>query len=478
MSIYILLYPCNFINFRNFGFIAFNLIIMKKFLLLSIALISGFILKAIEPSGTLPVIYITTQNNAEITSTETYINAAFYIDAKSSGYASLGSASSQSAMKIRGRGQASWTNYDKKPYRFKLTLGVQLLGMSKSKNYALMAYADDPHAFLRATTGYKVSQLMNLVYTPDRRAVELVLNGDYKGLYFLTETVRVDKDRVPIVKQDDNTTDASLVSGGWLLEIDNVDDAEQVTITDGSGNTARFSYKDPEELSTQQSNYLMEQLNGMDDAIYATDKTSTKWQEYIDIDTLARYYIVQEVMDNFKAFNGSTYLYKDRGTTSNWNFGPVWDFGDAFMREGQQFIYVNPPKVPQIWIGEIAKFPAFQAKVRELWPDFYKNQYSKISGHIDSFIASIKSAAASDVQRWPAYGCSNPDAKATEFKALLDARVKWLNDQWTGTGVEEIEFNDNAPIEYYNLQGVKIANPQGGIFIKVQGCNATKVNIK
>ena len=279
MSIYILLYPCNFINFRNFGFIAFNLIIMKKFLLLSIALISGFILKAIEPSGTLPVIYITTQNNAEITSTETYINAAFYIDAKSSGYASLGSASSQSAMKIRGRGQASWTNYDKKPYRFKLTLGVQLLGMSKSKNYALMAYADDPHAFLRATTGYKVSQLMNLVYTPDRRAVELVLNGDYKGLYFLTETVRVDKDRVPIVKQDDNTTDASLVSGGWLLEIDNVDDAEQVTITDGSGNTARFSYKDPEELSTQQSNYLMEQLNGMDDAIYATDKTSTKWQE-------------------------------------------------------------------------------------------------------------------------------------------------------------------------------------------------------
>jgi hypothetical protein len=59
---------------------------MKKFLLLSIALISGFILKAIEPSGTLPVIYITTQNNAEITSTETYINAAFYIDAKSSGY--------------------------------------------------------------------------------------------------------------------------------------------------------------------------------------------------------------------------------------------------------------------------------------------------------------------------------------------------------------------------------------------------------
>ena len=451
---------------------------MKKFLLLTITLITAFAIKAVEPSGTLPVVYITTQNNAEITSTETYINATFYIDAKSSGYNSFGSASSQSAMKIRGRGQASWTDYDKKPYRFKLTLGTQLLGMSKSKNFALMAYADDPHAFLRATTGYKVSQLMNLAYTPDRRAVELVLNGDYKGLYFLTETVRIDKNRVPIAKQDDNATDASIITGGWLLEIDNVDDSEQVKITDGSSNTARFSYKDPEELSTQQENYLLGQLDAMDNAIYATDKNSTEWQKYIDIDTLARYYIVQEVMDNYKAFNGSTYLYKDRGANSNWNFGPVWDFGDAFMRDGQQFIYVNSPKTPQIWIGEIAKYPAFQAKVRELWPNFYNNQYPTISAYIDNFITSINSAIASDVKRWPTYGCSNPTAKATEFKALLDARVKWLNEQWTGTGVEEVEFNDNAPIEYYNLQGMKVTNPSVGIFIKVQGDKVTKVSVK
>ena len=215
---------------------------MKKTLLLILAMTISFVIKAVEPSGSLPVIYITTQNNAEITSTENYINATFYIDAKASGYSSLGSATSQTAMKIRGRGQASWTDYAKKPYRFKLTIGAQLLGMSKSKNYALMAYADDPHAFLRATTGYKVSQLMNLAYTPNRRAVELVLNGDYKGLYFLTETVRIDKDRVPIAKQDDNATDANIITGGWLLEIDNVDDAQQVSITEGNGAKARFSY--------------------------------------------------------------------------------------------------------------------------------------------------------------------------------------------------------------------------------------------
>lgn len=478
MSIYILLYPCNFINFRNFGFIAFNLIIMKKFLLVSIALISGFILKAIEPSGTLPVIYITTQNNAEITSTETYINAAFYIDAKSSGYASVGSAASPVAMKIRGRGQSSWTNYDKKPYRLKLTVGTKLLDMSKSKNFALMAYADDDNAFLRTTTGYRVSQLMGLVYTPDRRAVELVLNGDYKGLYFLTETVRIDKDRVPIVKQDDNATDVNIITGGWLLEIDNADATEQVTITEGNGARARFTYKDPEELSSQQESYLMNQLNEMNSAIYASDKSSTAWQNYIDIDTLARYYIVQEIMDNTEAFYGSTYLYKDRGATSNWNFGPVWDFGNALRRNEQKFFYQNSPHTPQIWISEIIKYPAFQTKVRELWPNFYNNHYPTISAYIDNFINSIKSATASDVQRWPEYGTNNPNSDAAAWKALLDARVKWLNEQWSSSGVEDIELGSDAPTEYYNLQGVKTANPQGGIFIKVQGCKATKVNIK
>ncbi len=451
---------------------------MKKLLLIAIAVVVAFTLNAVEPSGTLPVVYITTQNNTEITSTENYINATFYIDAKASGYTSLGSATSQTAMKIRGRGQSSWNNYDKKPYRFKLTIGTQLLDMSKSKNFALMAYADDSNAFLRTTTGYKVSQLMKLAYTPDRRAVELVLNGDYKGLYFLTETVRIDKDRVPIVKQDDNATDASIITGGWLLEIDNADAAEQVSITEGNGAKARFTYKDPEELSTQQESYLMEQLNGMNNAIYATDKNSATWQNYIGLDTLARYYIVQEVMDNTEAFYGSTYLYKDRGATSNWNFGPVWDFGNSLRRNEKKFLYHDSPFSPQIWIAEIVKFPAFQTKVKELWPDFYNNQYPSISAHIDNFITSIKSAAACDAQRWPAYGTTNPIADASAWKALLDARVKWLNEQWAGSGVENIELNENAPVKYYNLQGLKVDNPTNGIYIKVQAGKATKEFVK
>ena len=46
------------------------------------------------------------------------------------------------------------------------------------------------------------------------------------------------------------------------------------------------------------------------------------------------------------------------------------------------------------------------------------------------------------------------------------------------SGIENIAIEENAPVNYYNLQGVKVANPSNGIFIKVQGDKATKEYVK
>ena len=43
------------------------------------------------------------------------------------------------------------------------------------------------------------------------------------------------------------------------------------------------------------------------------------------------------------------------------------------------------------------------------------------------------------------------------------------------TAIESVAVDANAPVEYYNLQGVKVANPENGLFIKKQGNKATKV---
>lgn len=43
------------------------------------------------------------------------------------------------------------------------------------------------------------------------------------------------------------------------------------------------------------------------------------------------------------------------------------------------------------------------------------------------------------------------------------------------SAIEEVDADENAPVEYYNLQGVKVVNAENGIFIKKQGNKVVKV---
>jgi len=123
---------------------------------------------AVSPSGTLPVMYITTKNKQDV-SRETPIEATMYVTAYGD-YPALGSASNQIPLTIRGRGNWTWTGFDKKPYKivFAQGQGQKLLGMHKSKHWALMAGADDYLGFLKNTVGYALSRHIGLPYTPSQ----------------------------------------------------------------------------------------------------------------------------------------------------------------------------------------------------------------------------------------------------------------------------------------------------------------------
>lgn len=430
-------------------------------------------------SETLPVLFINTANSQQITSKEDYIDATYYLETFGlEGYEAFGSATDQLPLEIRGRGNYTWRDFDKKPYRIKLGSKAALLGMKKSKHFALLAHADDNLGFYRNTMGFEMSRRLGLPYTPSQEPVEVVLNGNYIGLYFLTETIRVDEDRVDIVEQEDYATDASEITGGWLVEIDNYEETEQVRITEGNGVTMRFTYKTPELLSDAQRTYLRDQMNAIDDAIYVSDKSSTDWEELVDIDHLVRFYVTQEIMQNAESFHGSCYLYRDRGEDEKWHFGPVWDFGNSFHNGENRFIYVNSP-FGNHWIEEFAKFPRFQEHVKMVWNEFYRNQIASIDTFMTEFADKIATAATCDYARWPQYGASDIYAKKKEMKRFLDDRIKWLHGHWVDNsviGVDASEFRvygvDGGIIapqgaEIYNLSGGKVSadNLSAGIYI-------------
>ena len=431
---------------------------MKRTLFFSLVVcLCATLRAAVSPSGTLPVLYIQTENNAPITSKEDYINATYYLDNKGlSDYQSIGSKAQPLNMEIRGRGNYTWRDFDKKPYRIKLADKQPLLGMTKSKHFALLAHADDNKGFMRNTIGFQLSKLIGITWTPTAKPLEVVLNGDYIGLYFLTETIRVDKDRVNIVEQEDEATDPIAITGGWLVEIDNYREDPQIIITEGDyyNTETAFTYKTPEVLSSAQEQFLKEEMERINTLVYG-DKNSDELWKYLDMEALARFYIVQELTDNYESFHGSCYLYREMGEGEKWYFGPVWDFGSAFNRDKSQYIFEGDVWHNH-WIPEICKFPAFNTCLKTLWTNFYNGDFNQIYDYIVQQKDLIASAVQADYQRWPDYGNNDFSNRVTKVTNRLRSYAQWLNENnWAipedNTGgdddEEEDNTNDNPEIE-------------------------------
>lgn len=381
---------------------------MKQFFLILCCAFFALTLSATTYSGTLPVLFVNTDNGADVVDKETYLTATYYLDPMGdSTVTAFGSAESPLALQIKGRGNWTWKGFEKKPYRLKLSSKAALLGLKANKHFALLAHADDPHGFMRNAVGFFLSERFGLPWTPKQRPVELVLNGDYRGLYFLTELIRVDKDRVNITEQPDLCTNADSVTGGWLVEIDNYDTDPHVAITEGDGEPIIFTYKKPEVLSQAQTDFLTAEMTRINSLVYGDKQSDELWQ-YLDIEDLARFFLVQELTDNYESFHGSCYLHREMGATEKWHFGPVWDFGSALNKSKTQPFYEGREH-HNTWAPQLWQFPAFQAKLKALWEQYSVDFTTDLDAYLQDYVESIEGAVANDAERWKSQGYGNTD---------------------------------------------------------------------
>lgn len=124
---------------------------------------------------------------------------------------------------IRGRGNSTW-GVDKKPYKIKLDKKADLLGMGKNKHWVLLANYYD-NSLLRNKITYWLGSQLNMPFTPKSEPVDVVMNGEYYGSYFLCEHVRVGKTRVNIDDLEANEdamheTQEPFITGGYLLSLE------------------------------------------------------------------------------------------------------------------------------------------------------------------------------------------------------------------------------------------------------------------
>lgn len=376
----------------------------------------------ISISGTLPVLYIITENNAPIVSKEVYLNATYRLDPMGTeGIEALGTEAEPLPMQIRGRGHSSWKGA-KKPYKLKLEKKTAIMGMPENKHWALLKPTENTVA------GLQLGKLMGMVWTPSFRPVEVVLNSDYIGLYFLIETIRIDENRVNIYEQQDKETNPDLITGGWLVEVDNYHDENQITIPENNRWNLTLRYHSPEDLSDAQLEWLTNEFKTINTAIYSSDKTSTDWEEYIDVESMARFFILQEVMDNPDGFHGSFYLYKDIGDNARWIAGPIWDLV-CYNREKTDYTFrmkVHYGITPH-WIGEIIQYDSFCRSVRSVWEDVYPDRLSEIYIYIDATVLPLAEAWKKDCERWNEDPTQTAQLRASRIKNALRRNIEWFN---------------------------------------------------
>ncbi len=374
----------------------------------------------------LPILYITTSTNADVTSKETYINGSIVVDPNNSFEQTV----TTLPMQIRGRGNSTWALYPKKPYKIKLNSKTAMLGMPAAKDWNLLANYNDK-TMMRNKIAFDLGKRIGADFTPESRFVEVVLNGQYWGNYQLTTNVEIHENRVNITELK-----AGDITGGYLLELD----YKYASVTQWrTTKNLPFTMKDPDVLAADQLAYIKKYIQDTEDALYSTNWTDPTdgYAKYIDPDSFMRWYAVQETLKNQDSWDfSSIFYYKNAG--GKLGMGPIWDF-DISMGNCDYSVSENPENWYSrngLWMIRLAQDPAWNFKWRAKWAAMRTKEVQQIFADIDYNAKYLKLSAAQNFKRWPildqyvypnAVVLGDYDKEVAYLKDFMTKRVAWID---------------------------------------------------
>ncbi len=380
---------------------------------------SGDIVGAV-PTTAMAVVNIVTDDNAPIVSKEEYIKANVTITTAD------GVTTDVMRTNIRGRGNSSWYNAEKKSYRLKFDEKQSLLGRGKDKSWSLIANYFDK-TLLRNELAFHMSRLSRLAYTPATDYVEVYLNGSYEGVYVLCDHLKTGSHRM---------------DADYLMEIDVRAEEEDIQV--------HLTYlgqpvvvKDPDDISydSEEYTYISGFLTAAENALYSPAYTSpdTGYRQYFDLDSFVDWYLINEIAKNNDAVL-YTSCYMNHNEGGKLCMGPVWDFDIAFGNVN----YNDNDKPEGVWIERSSWYhhlisdPAFLAMVKERFM-FYYNMQDDLYKFIDDHAAYLKPYIDKNEERWHTLNTflwPNPVVFETyqehidSLKDWLDARLEWMKQNY------------------------------------------------
>lgn len=341
-----------------------------------------------------------------------------------------------SSSQLLDKKQYGWTTYDNNGDK----QNVSLLGMPEENDWILNGLAFDA-SLIRDYLNYNLARQLGQ-YATRTRYCEVVINGDYRGLYILQEKIKDDSKRVNIEEIDEDASEGMALTGGYITKTDKTTGGDPVAWTmDSYAEVTPVSdfiheLPKPGDITAAQNDYIHGVFLDLEaTASDGNTNPATGYTSIIDIPTFVDFMVMNEFSSNVDAYQISTFFHKDKG--GKLRAGPVWDFNlslglDVFGDRSHTDIWQfgnDDNEGPKFWtdLFDNADFKCyFSRRWNQVTAEGQPMSYESISDFIDETVELIEEASEREQQRWGTV--PNLDAEIANIKTWIALRLTWVTE--------------------------------------------------
>jgi subtilisin-like proprotein convertase family protein len=352
-----------------------------------------------------------------------------------------------------------------------------LLGMPAEHDWILSAPYDDKTC-LRNVLSYDIGNQMGH-YASRTEHCELILNGEYQGIYIFMEKIKRDSNRVDIAKLKPTDITGDDLTGGYIVKIDK-------TTGGGSGWTSNYQsstgmnisflyhYPNENDIVIQQKNYIQSYIDTCESVLNGPNFSDpvNGYRKYMSVNSFIDYFILNEISKNVDGYRLSTFMHKDKQSNGGkLKIGPVWDYNlawwnadycEGFTSTGwaYQFNTVCPTDNWQVpfWWERLLQDNEFKNQLKCRWNQLRQSTLSipTLNNYIDSLSNYLNESQTRHFTQWPiigAYTWPNPSpipisyaGEITAIKTWISDRINWLDSNMPGTcivGINDTELSES-----------------------------------
>lgn len=391
---------------------------------------------------------------------------------------------------IESRGSSS-SSFPQTSYNFETRdiNGTQkdttILGMPAEHDWILYAPYDDKTC-IRNVLSYDIANKTGH-YASRTRYCELVLDGQYKGIYVVMEKVKRNANRVNISKILPTDITGDGLTGGYIIKVDRDDGPGSYWTSSHpalNGSNVNFVHVYPKNgtIVTQQRTYIQNYIDTLENVLAGSSFTDpvNGYRKYISVKSFIDFFILNEVSKNVDGYRLSTFFYKDKQSKGGkLKAGPAWDFNlawwnadycDGSLSTGWMYDFSNvcpfDDSQPNFWWKRLLDDSTYTAELKCRWLELRATTLNilNLNNYIDSLAANLDEAQTRHFTVWPILGQytwpnpsplpSNYPGEIASLKSWMADRISWMDANLPGTcttlGMTQNAINEQNVAVYPN----------------------------